>query len=185
MIRPSPPARTVEASNFSMIAGRMSTSFVGCPVTVDAAVGVTVMSTIELPPEPTSPGVARRFVADCLARLDGAPTDVVALLVSELVTNAVLHARTPMTVTVNVGDDAVRVEVQDGSPALPTLRQYDRRAPTGRGLQMVERLAGRWGVDAGDGSKTVWFELALVGDVGREPSADGSAVGAPGRVTSP
>ena len=134
------------------------------------------MSTIELPPEPTSPGAARRFVTDCVASLVRAPTEVAALLVSELVTNAVLHARTAMVVTVTTADGLVRVGVQDGSPALPTLRHYDRSAPTGRGLQMVERLASRWGVDAGGASKTVWFELAQVGDAGTEPSDDGSTV---------
>jgi len=153
---------------------------------VNSAIGVTVMSTIELPPEPTSPGAARRFVTDGLARHDGAPTEVAALLVSELVTNAVLHARTPMVVTVTANDGSVRVGVQDGSPTLPALRQYDRSASTGRGLQMVERLASRWGVDADDRSKTVWFELALVGAAGTEAGDDGPAARArQRRVTSP
>ena len=144
------------------------------------------MSTIELPPEPTSPGAARRFVTDELARRDGAPIDVAALLVSELVTNAVLHARTPMVVTVTIRDGLVRVGVQDGSPTLPALREYDRSAATGRGLQMVERLASRWGVDVNDGSKTVWFELALADASATEAGEDGSAGRARRRrVTSP
>ena len=144
------------------------------------------MSTIELPPEPTSPGAARRFVTDCVASLDRAPTEVAALLVSELVTNAVLHARTAMMVTVTTADGLVRVAVQDGSPALPTLRHYDRSASTGRGLQLVERLASRWGVDADDRSKTVWFELALGGAAGRGAGDDGPAARArQRRVTSP
>lgn len=122
------------------------------------------MSTIELPAEPTSPAAARRFVADSLAPVVGVPVDIATLLVSELVTNAVLHARTAMVVTVTAADGSVRVGVQDGSAALPALRQYDRTAPTGRGLQMLERLASRWGVETDETSKTVWFELLVACD---------------------
>ncbi|HSO96358.1 MAG TPA: ATP-binding protein [Acidimicrobiia bacterium] len=128
------------------------------------------MATIELPPEPASPAAARRFVTESLASSIGAPVEVATLLVSELVTNAVLHARTPMVLNVTARDGSVRVEVQDCSAALPALRYYDRTAPTGRGLQMLDVLASQWGVDTDDGYKTVWFELAVGDDGDRGPS---------------
>jgi hypothetical protein len=69
---------------------------------------------------------------------------------------------------------------------LPTLRRYERSAATGRGLQLVERLASRWGVDVDDGSKTVWFELALSGASGTEAGDEESATRTRRRrVTSP
>lgn len=121
-------------------------------------------STLALPPDATSPRRARRFMTDCLGSIDGAPLEVATLLVSELVTNAVLHARTPVAVSVTPSATSVRVGVRDQSPALPAVRHYERTAPTGRGLQMVEALAARWGVSVDDGSKTVWFELELLDD---------------------
>jgi hypothetical protein len=123
-----------------------------------------VTATLALPPDATSPRRARRFVTDCLGSIDGAPLDVATLLVSELVTNAVLHAHTTIAVTVTPSATSVRVGVRDQSPALPAVRHYERTAPTGRGLQMVEALAAQWGVSVDDGSKTVWFELELLDD---------------------
>jgi anti-sigma regulatory factor (Ser/Thr protein kinase) len=129
------------------------------------------MSTIELPPDAASPGAARRFVTECLDRVSGAPVDVAVLLTSELVTNAVLHAGTPMVVTVTSGAGLVRVAVRDGSAALPVVRYYDRGASTGRGLQLVETLARRWGVETDGASKTVWFEVASPDEPGARVSA--------------
>jgi anti-sigma regulatory factor (Ser/Thr protein kinase) len=134
-----------------------------------------VISRLDLPAEPASPGRARRFVASALA---GVPADVdlAALLVSELVTNAVLHARTPLEVVVETNPDSVEVSVHDGSRVRPALRRYDRDAATGRGLHLVEKLADRWGVDLDAGTKRVWFALAV-------PSArsDGRATAASAR----
>jgi anti-sigma regulatory factor (Ser/Thr protein kinase) len=118
-----------------------------------------VITKIDLPADPASPGRARRFVTDAL---DDVETDVerAALLVSELVTNAVLHAGTELEVAVEVRPRLVQVSVRDGSRAQPTLRRYDRYAATGRGLHLLETLADRWGVDAEDEQKRVWFEIA-------------------------
>lgn len=113
-----------------------------------------------LPPVPTAPREARRFVTTTLQRwhVDGV-CDVVELLTSELVTNAVLHARTAVCLRVLRNGDAVRVEVVDGSPALPAPRLYSDDSVTGRGLQLIESLAERWGVEPGQGEKTMWFEV--------------------------
>src|SRR3954470_18360031 len=82
------------------------------------------------------------------------------LLTSELVTNAVLHARTEMTVTVEDTGNGVRISVTDSSPVSPSLRRHSPTATTGRGLRMLDQLAREWSVDDDNGGKTVWFTLA-------------------------
>jgi hypothetical protein len=121
--------------------------------------GGLALAQVELPPEPASPSQARRFVADALRDVP-VDTSLAVLLVSELVTNAVLHARTVLEVTVSTSPAGARVGVRDGSQQRPRLRHYDRQAPTGRGLHLLESLASRWGVDEDEHGKTVWFELA-------------------------
>ena len=84
-----------------------------------------------------------------------------ALLVSELAANALLHARTSFTVTLEaLPDGAARLAVSDGSAAMPRARRYGEEATTGRGLNLVEDLARGWGVERQDGGKTVWAEVA-------------------------
>jgi hypothetical protein len=56
----------------------------------------------------------------------------------------------------------VRVEVADGSPVEPVRRMFVDTSPTGRGLYLLDRLATRWGIDASDDGKTVWFEITQV-----------------------
>jgi anti-sigma regulatory factor (Ser/Thr protein kinase) len=88
--------------------------------------------------------------------------DDIELLVSELVTNAVLHARSDARVTIELLDDRVRVTVADASPIVPRLRDYGPAAVTGRGMLLVDRLSDQWGVDVDDGAgKRVWFELPV------------------------
>ena len=118
------------------------------------------MNVLDLPPTTASVPVARRFVRSRL--VDGATdVDTAALLVSEVVTNAILHARTTVTLTVDVDDDVVRITVRDGSPARPQLHAFAPTSTTGRGLRLLDRLARRWGVDADPvtGGKIVWFEV--------------------------
>ena len=118
------------------------------------------MNVLDLPPTTASVPVARRFVRSRL--VDGAAdVDTAALLVSEVVTNAILHARTTVTLTVDVDDDVVRITVRDGSPARPQLHAFAPTSTTGRGLRLLDRLARRWGVDADPvtGGKIVWFEV--------------------------
>lgn len=82
-----------------------------------------------------------------------------AQLLTELVTNAVIHAGTPVTVCLALFADRLRVEVRDGSPRLPAQRSYGVQATTGRGLQLVSVLATSWGVSIDEGGKTVWCEV--------------------------
>lgn len=115
--------------------------------------------TIELPADAGSPGVARRAVAE---RLGGRPRlDDLLLCVSEVVTNAVLHARTPATFTLRLDGDVARVELADQDPTLPLRRAHDLMAPTGRGLRLLDDLARAWGASADGRGKVVWFELDL------------------------
>jgi anti-sigma regulatory factor (Ser/Thr protein kinase) len=97
-----------------------------------------------------------------LVRLDvpSAVIDDAELLVSELVTNAVLHARSASRVDVDRSDGYVRVAVRDDSSEPPLLRDNGADSTTGRGLLLVERVARTWGVDRSSSrGKTVWFEL--------------------------
>lgn len=115
---------------------------------------------LALDPVPGSAAAARRFVGETLGTWGcDALVDAGRLLVSELVTNGVLHARTPMTLVVKLRRDGVRVEVHDGSTSAPTVRDYGDHAMTGRGLSLIADLASRWGVERHGDGKAVWFEL--------------------------
>jgi anti-sigma regulatory factor (Ser/Thr protein kinase) len=120
-----------------------------------------------LPCDASSVGVARRLLRHELttlrhAAVDADLLDAAGLLVSELVTNAVVHARTDVTLHVQLRRGVLRIEVTDGSPVVPTPRRTTGLAGTGRGLQLVDRLSNRWGVQKSRGGKTIWFELAPV-----------------------
>ncbi|GGR61073.1 SpoIIE family protein phosphatase [Streptomyces roseolus] len=116
------------------------------------------------PPVPESVARARRFVRAALAgtapeTVPGLP-DTAELLVSELVTNALLHARTEIEVSARVSGHRVRVTVGDHRPSRALVPQdCPPYAGTGQGLVLVARLASRHGVDTGDGTKAAWFEL--------------------------
>lgn len=114
---------------------------------------------IVLPPESASVPQARRFVADQLGDLSPDTVDVARLLVSEIVTNAVLHAGTELVLTLERGESTVQVQIEDGNPLLPVVRSHGPDAGTGRGLHVLDRMASRWGTSEVDGGKIVWFEI--------------------------
>lgn len=127
-----------------------------------------------LPPEPGSVGIARRFVTRTLVDAGhDEHVDAAALLVSELATNALLHAGTVIDVRCRTGPGIVRVDVRDGSALVPARRGYEGEATTGRGLEMVDALAARWGIEPDAGGKTMWFELGV------PPEDHPTAAGAP------
>ena len=104
---------------------------------------------------------ARRFVDEVLSRWHcGELLDDVQLLVSELVTNAVVHAGSDVEIAVRLLVDSVRIEVVDRAPDA-TLRASSPAVEdeSGRGLLLVETLASAWGVEPLDGGKAVWFEV--------------------------
>jgi anti-sigma regulatory factor (Ser/Thr protein kinase) len=109
---------------------------------------------------------ARRWVVDTchqIGRDDLA--ECAELGVSELVTNALLHASPPLTVRVRGTADHPRVEVHDGSPEPPMMPtdepdEDDLLLTFGRGLGIVARCATAWGVDLEEDGKTIWFAPA-------------------------
>ena len=123
-------------------------------MTVDAA------EVVVLRPEPGAPLRARRFVqAALLDRVRPDVCDTAVLLASELVTNAVLHGRSPLSVEVSAGPGVVRVAVGDENSRLPVARPGVPGALDGRGLLIVGALASAWGVEVRPLGKAVWFEL--------------------------
>jgi anti-sigma regulatory factor (Ser/Thr protein kinase) len=120
---------------------------------------------VALPGEPFSVGEARRFVSGTLADWGLADLgETVVLLVSELATNAVLHARSSYQVVLERRDVRLRVTVLDDSARLVLPRDSGPAATSGRGLALVAALAEDWGPtgpDELDGrTKGVWFELS-------------------------
>jgi anti-sigma regulatory factor (Ser/Thr protein kinase) len=116
---------------------------------------------LALGPDAGSAGEARRFLVSTLGSWgkSGYQDDAV-LLLSELVTNAALHARTEIMVRIELRPECLRLAVTDGSPRQPVVRRYSDQATTGRGLNLIITLARRWGIDPHpDGGKTVWAEL--------------------------
>jgi hypothetical protein len=104
------------------------------------------------------------------------------LAVSEIVTNALVHAGTPIGVRVSLGPRHVRVEVADGSPHLPSPRDYLPTSGTGRGLHLVADLVDRWGSSREGVGKIVWFEIGS-GDSSREEGSP--EIHHPGEQASP
>jgi anti-sigma regulatory factor (Ser/Thr protein kinase) len=104
---------------------------------------------------------ARRFVRSALIRADVRPDQVplAMLLTSELVTNAYRHASSDARVSVHVDDERIRVEVVDLGGGGVELLDPDPDSVFGRGLQIVDALAARWGHDNDSIGTRVWFEL--------------------------
>jgi anti-sigma regulatory factor (Ser/Thr protein kinase) len=113
---------------------------------------------LDLPPDPTAAGPARRFVAEQVGTPD---TDgALSLLTSELVTNAVLHARTALVLGVTRGSSRILVTVADGDrDGNPHTPPPDDERPSGRGLMLVAAMANEWGVFETETGKTVWFTV--------------------------
>jgi anti-sigma regulatory factor (Ser/Thr protein kinase) len=118
---------------------------------------------VTLPDGPEGASFARRATARAaeLWRLDRELTETALLLVSELTTNAIRHGAPPVRLSLRLHSGRLRVEVADGSPALPQLAQPGPGQVGGRGLHIVQQLAARWGAHTSRRrlGKTVWFEL--------------------------
>jgi anti-sigma regulatory factor (Ser/Thr protein kinase) len=114
----------------------------------------------ELPATARSATEARRFVLDALSnwKLEDL-ADTAALLTSEVVTNSVLHARTPMDLVVRRLRDGVAIEVTDGSRTQPRVRRARTDSTNGRGIALLEQLASTWGVTIHGTGKTVRFTV--------------------------
>ncbi|HMD44845.1 MAG TPA: ATP-binding protein [Acidimicrobiales bacterium] len=126
-------------------------------------------------PTPTAVRDARVFVADQLT--PGNVANAAILLVSELATNAVEHARTSFEVRVRTLP-VVHIEVSDNSKVMPVERSLPPDAEHGRGLRIVQSLAQTWGTEETDTGKMVWFDLhpgaGVVGEFGTDPHSAGA-----------
>lgn len=122
--------------------------------------GAAETAKARLDAQPQSAASARRFVDETLHRWHCDELfDVVGLLTSELVTNAILHAHSEIELSVSMMPDAIRIDVLDHSAEMPSPRTAAEEDTSGRGLGLVEALATAWGVDERPGGKSVWFEL--------------------------
>jgi anti-sigma regulatory factor (Ser/Thr protein kinase) len=112
---------------------------------------------------PRSISMARHAVArliDPTLRIPSELAEDVLLLVSELVTNAVLHARTAVHVSARAQPGRILVAVGDDDPHnTPEQTEAGSTATSGRGMRLVDLLASSWGVEMGSTSKVVWFEV--------------------------
>jgi anti-sigma regulatory factor (Ser/Thr protein kinase) len=118
--------------------------------------GVCVM----LPAVPSSAAEGRRFAVEVLTRWDIQEFEErVSLLVSELVTNAVVHAGTDIELCLRRNAAGLLVTVRDESGALPVRRRYPVESATGRGLTLLQSLADSWGTELTEHGKVVWFTV--------------------------
>ena len=119
---------------------------------------------VEYDPRPTAAAEARAEVRRRLEEwglLD--QTDIAELLVSELVTNALVHAESRLRMTLSAAHGVLRCEVSDTDGRAPRVRRVAEISESGRGMFLVEALAGRWGCHQDGPGKTVWFELGTCG----------------------
>lgn len=113
---------------------------------------------------PDAPFAARRFVAGVLAgrrHTDPAAAQDAQLVVSELATNAVIHAGTPFSVSLSFDGSTIRISVHDWSSARPVMRDAVPTAASGRGLRLVDAVTRDWGVEPATDGKTIWAEFSL------------------------
>lgn len=129
--------------------------------TANAASLQALERSVTLPAEARSARNARQFVGRLLAETGHEQwRDAAELAVSEIVTNVVLHAHTPLTLTILIEADQLRIEVQDHNPAMPSPRRYDEEATTGRGMALVAAITTSHGVRSlGAEGKVIWFTL--------------------------
>jgi anti-sigma regulatory factor (Ser/Thr protein kinase) len=135
---------------------------------------VDEQATLQLVPALRAPRAARAFVAETLTAWDvqGDAVEATQLVVSELVTNAVLHSPESATISLDLrlNDGAVRVLVTDGGLAEPKRRAPpdSSTAESGRGVRLVEAFTEQWGTEThGVDGKTVWCELGADGPTTR------------------
>jgi hypothetical protein len=101
-------------------------------------------------------------VSETISDLPVELQDVVSLMVSELATNALVHASSGFDVAVDRSDSAITISITDRGDGIPAVQSPDSSEPHGRGLRIVEVLSDSWGInESSDTGKTVWFRLSL------------------------
>lgn len=138
---------------------------------------------VELLPDLSAPRAGREFLhASFAAALEKSELDSAQLLVSELVTNAVLHGQGTITLRAQLDDDRLLVDVIDeGRGFERVVREHDFGDVGGWGLSVVDAVSSRWGVH--EGTTHVWFELERAGP--RVGAAEKPPIGEPPKATEP
>jgi anti-sigma regulatory factor (Ser/Thr protein kinase) len=113
------------------------------------------------PAVPESAGAARTFVRTFLHDCPDDLVDSAVLLTSELVTNAIVHAKTAFELELTSPDARVHIAVTDDSRDLPSVESHEALDEHGRGIPLVASQADDWGIEATRFGKTVWFSLTL------------------------
>jgi len=138
-----------------------------CPARVPAAVTFQELGLIgdraisyALPECLHSPALAREITRERLIGLPDEMVETVMILVSEITTNVVIHARSMMTLRIDVNEPRVKVWVEDCSTACPQPRPVEDDDEGGRGLWLVDALASSWGCEKTSAGKQVWFEVS-------------------------
>ena len=122
-----------------------------------------VVAELRLAERDTSAALARQFARSTLAAWRSRCShDDFVLVVSELVTNALLHGHGTPKVRLLDGGDRIRAEVCDDSPLLPVSHRVTPN--TGLGLRVVEQISSAWGASRRGRGKVVWCELATPQD---------------------
>jgi anti-sigma regulatory factor (Ser/Thr protein kinase) len=144
-------------------------------------------ASLTFPADLASVSKARLFLRHALADWDVGGFEIAApQVLTELVTNAALHAHSAYTVHLLLDAGHLLVEVTDSSPALPQHRHYGAGATTGRGIALVEALSEAWGVESSPTGKTVWCRVGSddelpdfdLDDLDEETATGGTPVGA-------
>jgi hypothetical protein len=135
---------------------------------------MTAQAVLALPRTPQAPGIARTWLAESFApQLDARERDTAKLLVSELVTNAVVHGRGRIELHAELDEDRLLIDVTDEGPGFTRTDLHDIG---GHGLWIVDAQASRWGIR--EGTADVWFEL-------QRYQTDGNASSARSPIASP
>jgi anti-sigma regulatory factor (Ser/Thr protein kinase) len=121
----------------------------------------TADTQLTLPTDETASSQARKFLKEARCPVHNTVVlDEALLMVSELVSNAVAHGAPPITVKLTCnGSAGLELRVSDGSDRMPCPGRAGPLAESGRGLHLVDVLSSRWGVDATQDGKEVWFVL--------------------------
>jgi len=123
-----------------------------------------VIHETHLPGDASSIARARQFVASVVRDVPRPTSEECALIVSELVSNAVRHAHTDLILRVEDRKAAIHMEIEDNGPGDPVMKSPPHTELSGRGLKIVDALANDWGVRRTDGpAKIVWATVAIPG----------------------
>ncbi|MDT4980697.1 MAG: hypothetical protein QOG07_2576 [Pseudonocardiales bacterium] len=117
---------------------------------------------VDLPASSRSAATARALVCAILPAWGLAPiAEDAALVVSEMVANAVQHAPGSASHELEIvrRSRGVRIYISDGSPAVPVVAELSHSRPHGRGMRVIEELSSSWGSDEHHGGKRVWVDL--------------------------